>query len=186
MDNSPAPTTTVPIQTTVPPVVTVASPVVSEKTSNDGKILVNRRPDGTILPGVVLNPEGKKAGTRHMTTLLRDAIVKIDEGEAEPSDIMIVKTVLKQARRGDSHAQDLVFDRLDGKAPQTLIHEGDGLGGLTTEQKLKLNALLGIVPEIAPEVLQNGTIGKVEEITTEPIPVAIEPPKVEEQPAKIE
>ncbi len=95
-------------------------------------------------PGVSGNPKGKPKGARHFSTLLKEAIIKVAEGDAEPADRMIVKQLVDKAKKGDLQAIDRVLDRVDGKAEQTInldadIHTDDGL---TKEEKEALLNLL--------------------------------------------
>lgn len=70
--------------------------------------------------GISGNPAGKAKGTRHFSTLIREAIIKVAEGDAEPSDVLIVKQLVTKAKSGDLAAIDRVIDRVDGKAEQTI------------------------------------------------------------------
>lgn len=122
----------------------VVGTTAAEIPSPDGEKLVARRPDGTILPGVVLNPKGNKGGGKWLTTLLKEALIRTDVGEDTPNDRAIIEMVIKRARRGDLSAAAMVWGRIEGSVPTTIIHEGDGLASLNEEQKKRLNALLGI------------------------------------------
>ena len=72
------------------------------------------------MPGVSGNPAGKPPGTRHMSTLLEDAIKKVATDRGEPHDILIVRALIEQAKKGDVKAIREVFDRLEGKPVQTI------------------------------------------------------------------
>lgn len=90
------------------------------------------------------NPKGKPKGARHFSTLLKEAIIKVAEGDDMPADRMIVKQLVDKAKKGDLQAIDRVLDRVDGKAEQTInldadIHTDDGL---TKEEKEALLNLL--------------------------------------------
>lgn len=107
-------------------------------------IEIEREANGQLKKGVILNPKGKPKGARHFSTLIREAIKKVAEGESEPADILIVKQLVMKAKTGDLQAIDRVLDRVDGKAEQTInldadIHTDEGL---TQEQKEKLLELL--------------------------------------------
>lgn len=104
----------------------------------------DRNADGTFKEGVSGNPKGKPKGARHFSTLLREAIIKVAEGDDMPADRMIVKQLVDKAKKGDLQAIDRVLDRVDGKAEQTInldadIHTDDGL---TLEEKEALLNLL--------------------------------------------
>lgn len=64
------------------------------------------------------NP-GKPKGTRHMSTLLREAIEKeLESGESYGN--LITKRVIKSALEGQSWAMRLVYEYLDGKPLQNI------------------------------------------------------------------
>jgi len=110
---------------------------------NTSTNVVVRNEKGQIISGTP-NPKGKPKGARHFSTLIREAIQKVAEGEDEPADRLIVKQLVERAKKGDLQAIDRVIDRVDGKAEQTInldadIHTDDGL---TPEQKEALLNLL--------------------------------------------
>lgn len=121
-----------------------------ETPSNNGTITAkedpNRNPDGTFKEGNKLS-KGKPVGAKHLTTLLREAITKVADGDEDPSDVAIIKKVVQMAKRGDLSAVSMIWGRLEGTIPQTMIMEGNAFAGLDDKQKAKLNALLGIEPE---------------------------------------
>lgn len=90
------------------------------------------------------NLAGKPKGARHFSTLIREAIKKVSEGDAEPADILIVKQLVEKAKKGDLSAIDRVIDRVDGKAEQTINLDGDMTihEGLSKEDQKKLLNLL--------------------------------------------
>lgn len=105
---------------------------------------VKQRPAHLFQPGQSGNPKGKPKGARHFSTLIKEAIQKVAEGDDEPADRLIVKQLVDKAKKGDLSAIDRVLDRVDGKAEQTInldadIHTDDGL---TQEQKERLLELL--------------------------------------------
>jgi len=104
---------------------------------------IARDKEGKFLPGVSPNPAGKPKGVRHMTTLLQEAIKKVAEGDAEPADIMIVKKLITKAKEGEFKHTELIFDRLEGKAPQKIEVEGIGENNLSELKEIteKLNAI---------------------------------------------
>ncbi len=110
---------------------------------NTSTNVVVRNEKGQIISGTP-NPKGKPKGARHFSTLIREAIQKVAEGEDEPADRLIVKQLVERAKKGDLQAIDRVIDRVDGKAEQTInvdadVHTDDGL---TSEQKEALLNLL--------------------------------------------
>ncbi len=65
-----------------------------------------------------INKRGNHLGTRHMTTILKEAIKRVsDEGE-EPADLIIVKKTIEDAKRGDRDARKLIWNYLDGMPKQ--------------------------------------------------------------------
>ena len=96
-------------------------------------------------PGVSGNPKGKPKGARHFSTLIREAIKKVAEGDDEPADRLIVKQLVERAKKGDLAAIDRVIDRVDGKAEQNINLDADVIiedNFLTEEQKEALLNLL--------------------------------------------
>lgn len=96
-------------------------------------------------PGVSGNPKGKPKGARHFSTLIREAIKKVAEGDDEPADRLIVKQLVERAKKGDLAAIDRVIDRVDGKAEQNINLDADVTiedNSLTEEQKEALLNLL--------------------------------------------
>lgn len=113
--------------------------------SNNSKDIVKTRDDkGRLLPGVILNPTGKPKGARHFSTLIREAITKVANDTGDSDDKLIVKALVEKAKEGDLKAVDIVFDRVDGKAEQTINLDGELTvnDGLTQEEKEALLLLL--------------------------------------------
>lgn len=84
-----------------------------------------RNEKGQLLPGVVLNPKGKLPGTRHMSSLLAEAIKRVANDEGETEDVLILKALLKKAKAGSEKAIDMIFDRTEGKVDQGVQLGGD-------------------------------------------------------------
>lgn len=104
--------------------------------------VVIRNEKGQIISGTP-NPKGKPKGARHFSTLIKEAIQKVAEGDDQPADRLIVKQLVEKAKKGDLQAIDRVIDRVDGKAEQTInldadIHTDDGLTKEEKEQLLNL------------------------------------------------
>jgi hypothetical protein len=95
---------------------------------NDSTTLVRRDENGRLLPGSVLNPPGMRQGTRHFSTLFKEAIRKIDANTGDRTDIAIVNAVLNKAKKGDLNAIDIVREEIDGPLPKA--QEG-GSGNVT-------------------------------------------------------
>lgn len=70
-------------------------------------------------PGQSGNPGGKPKGSKHFTTLFKEAVKKIADGENEPNDILIVNRVVRDAKRGNYKAIDTLLDRVDGPVEKT-------------------------------------------------------------------
>ncbi len=87
---------------------------------------IKRNPDGTFPEGVSGNPAGKPKGVRHLSTLLEEAIRRVAEDTGTPEDVAIVKKVIEKAKGGDMKAIEHIWDRLEGKAPQTIDITTDG------------------------------------------------------------
>lgn len=100
--------------------------------------------DTRFKPGVSGNPKGKPKGARHFSTLIRDAITKVATDTGTSDDKLIVKALIAKAKEGDLKAVDIVFDRVDGKAEQTINLDGELTvnDGLSQEEK---EALLGLL-----------------------------------------
>lgn len=76
-------------------------------------MMVERDERGRIVSGV-LNPVGKRQGTRHFSTLFKNAIAKIDANTGDRTDEMIVRSVLSKAKKGDLNAVNIVREEVDG------------------------------------------------------------------------
>lgn len=126
---------------------------VSENPTNDsGKIEAPaeeqkpmRDEKGRLLPGVVLNPEGKKPGTKHFKTLFIEAVKEIGAKNAKGEDIskdkVIVKKIIDQAMAGNLKAADMVIGRVDGDKEDAPLLQVNVIA-LTKEQQEALQELL--------------------------------------------
>lgn len=103
-----------------------------------------QRPAHLWKPGQSGNPKGKLKGTRHFSTLIREAITKVAEDTGTSDDKEIVRALVEKAKAGDLKAVDMVLDRVDGKAEQTINLDGEMTinDGLSSEDKEALLALL--------------------------------------------
>lgn len=111
-----------------------------ETNAKNGEISGVRDSQGRFLPG---NP-GKPKGARHFSTLIRDAITKVAEDTGTSDDKEIVRALVEKAKAGDLKAVDMVIDRVDGKAEQTISLDADVTvnDGLSAEER---EALLGLL-----------------------------------------
>lgn len=80
--------------------------------------MVQRNEKGQLMPGSVLNPPGMRQGTRHFSSLFREAIKKIDAQTGDSTDLVIVKAVLNKAKKGDLNAIGIVREEVDGPLPK--------------------------------------------------------------------
>ena len=69
-----------------------------------------------FLPG---NP-GKPKGTRHMTTKIMEAIMRVSEDGGSTEDVQIVRALVKKAKEGDVAAVKLIINYTDGMPPQDI------------------------------------------------------------------
>ena len=81
------------------------------------EIEINRRPDGTLLPGQVLNPGGRPKGSVSIVALIRNELN--DNPERAKS---IAEKILARAE-ADSDGKEFqyireVLERIDGKTPE--------------------------------------------------------------------
>jgi Family of unknown function (DUF5681) len=105
---------------------------------------IEREANGQLKKGVILNPKGKPKGARHFSTLIKEAITRVAEDGGTSDDKEIVKALVKKAKEGELKAIDMVLDRVDGKAEQTINLDGEMTinDGLTQEEKEALLNLL--------------------------------------------
>lgn len=98
----------------------------SEKPTNNGELMVKRDENGRVLPGSVLNPNGKPLGAKHMTTKLFEAlqqIAKDKDGEPDKdgktyADKLVERIIIETVGKGNTALIQMVYDRLDGKPDQ--------------------------------------------------------------------
>ena len=90
------------------------------------------------------NANGKPKGARHFSTLIKEAITKVANDTGTSDDVLIIQALVAKAKDGDLKAVDMVLDRVDGKAEQTINLDADVTvnDGLTDEQKEALLNLL--------------------------------------------
>ena len=99
-------------------------------------------------PGESGNPNGRPKGALNFATKFNAAIEKLAESNdisGEELELQILQMGIKKAREGDYSFYRDTFDRVYGKAQQSVDHTTNGndlVLGLTQEQKDKLNSLL--------------------------------------------
>lgn len=104
-----------------------------------------RNEKGQLLPGVVLNPDGKPKGSKHFKTLFIEAVKEIGAKNAKGEDIskdkVIVKKIIDQAMAGNLKAADMVIGRVDGDKEDAPLLQVNVIA-LTKEQQDALQELL--------------------------------------------
>src|ERR1039457_6178817 len=93
-----------------------------KKSSNDSK-KIERDEKGRLLPGVVLNPDGKKAGTLDFKTKWFNFIEKVaKQNDITPDEVdeQLLAVAFKRAKDGDYQFYRDTQDRVHGK-PQTSL-----------------------------------------------------------------
>jgi hypothetical protein len=86
-------------------------------------------------PGESGNPAGRAAGSKNMSTILKELLdeeIEID-GEKIPFKSAIVKKLVRKANAGNLKAIQEIFDRTEGKAKQEMKIEAIGRGILNID-----------------------------------------------------
>ena len=76
------------------------------------------------------NPKGRPKKGKAMTDALRTALNKSEDGKQNKR--AIAEKLVELARGGNVEAMKMVFERVDGKVPQTNVLQGDEDGGPVT------------------------------------------------------
>lgn len=83
------------------------------------------------------NPNGRPKGARSLTNLLKEALVKIGNGESEPYDEQLVKKVMTMAiKDGNEQMIKLCWNYLEGMPKEK--KEIDLTGSVSPEEKEKI------------------------------------------------
>ena len=109
----------------------------------------------TVKPGQSGNPAGPKPGYHHGKTYLLKVIkelAKTTDGKTIEVGEAIVRAQVKNALTGDTRAFNAVFDRIDGKAPQSIAMtvKTSPIEKLTDDQLAAILANLPNNPMVIP------------------------------------
>jgi len=111
--------------------------IVAERVEKDAR--------GRFMPGNTIGQAGKPKGSRHMATLLREAITKVVDDKGTTIDKQILRALYDKAKKGDLKATEIILDRIDGKPLQEIdITSGGETIGISAEQRAKLDSLLAM------------------------------------------
>jgi hypothetical protein len=93
------------------------------KSKSDSKKIVQRNEKGQLLPGVILNPQGKKAGTLDFRTKwfrFIDKVATQNNITPEEVDEQLLAVAFNQAKNANYQFWKDLHDRVHGKAPESL------------------------------------------------------------------
>lgn len=129
-----------------------------DKPLNNGEKIILRAPGGTIMKGSApLNPAGKPKGTRHLSTLLMEALLqraKNKDGglrDETHADLLIQRVLSDAITKGKG--VDLIFDRVEGKPDQAIDLTSNGE---TVVQNTSEDVML-IAQKVAEQLKKNKT-----------------------------
>ena len=75
--------------------------------------------------GEVHNPSGRPKREWTWSGELEKALNEVDPESGITYKELVSKSLIKAARKGDSHATKILMDRMDGMPSQPLEHEGE-------------------------------------------------------------
>jgi len=97
----------------------------SEETIKTSTNKPQRDEKGRLLPGNTANPNGRPAFS--LTSILKEELQNIPEGEKVSRAISVMRKILKQAEDGDATSQKLVMNYIEGMPRQNIgLDGGDG------------------------------------------------------------
>lgn len=113
-------------------------------------------------PGQSGNPAGRPVGSKNLSTILRDMLeeeieVSVDQAtgrkERRKFSELIIRKLIKRASDGDPRAIKEIFDRIEGRAKQSVDVTTDGkpLNDEVDYTKLSDNVLRAIAAARKPE-----------------------------------
>ena len=99
---------------------------------------------GQFVPGYAGGP-GAPLGTKHMGTLLADALKELASGSEDKSWAqMVVKRLIMNAVAGKEKSIELIFERMDGKVKDEFKGE---ISGLVAHAEVSEDKLEGVIDE---------------------------------------
>lgn len=87
---------------------------------------VLRNEKGQVLPGQVLNPNGRPPKEWTMAGIIEQALEEVEERTGKTFKELIAKRLAHLAVSGDMQAIKEINDRMDGKPRQNLDHTTNG------------------------------------------------------------
>lgn len=94
-----------------------------------------RNEKGQYLPGYSGNYKGRGVGVKSFTTKIKEEMQKEAEAEGITNEAVIIRTVIKELKKGNVALLKILWEQLDGKPTQKidnkilLISEEDEMAG---------------------------------------------------------
>lgn len=96
---------------------------------------------GRFIEGVSGNPEGRPKGSISITSAIKRKLEEIPAGEKKTYlEAFVLKTLKKAINDEDVQAQKMIWDHVDGKAPESIDHTTKGEKINEDSDKLELLA----------------------------------------------